>query len=137
MPDIAISDDPVGHVQRQLFLRSLGAGNASPTLTALISRQIKDRFVQAGEVIFVAGAPASKIYFIFKGEVELRAEGGEPWLLVPPSVIGAIDALHERPHARTAVAATDLHLLELSSEEWFDTLEENFEVARDNMMRVS
>ncbi len=138
MPDPmpGASDDPVGAVQRQLFLRSLAGTNPGPTLTALISRRTSDRFVPAGEVLFVAGSPTTEIYFVFKGEVELQRDGLEPWRLTPPSVIGVIDALYERPHARTAVAVTDLHLLALSSEEWFDTFEENFEVSRDNLTRI-
>jgi CRP-like cAMP-binding protein len=138
VPDSALAaDDRVGSVQRQLFLRSLGGASASPTLLALVSKRIKDRFVPAGEVLFSAGAPSIEIYFVFEGEVELRAEGHEPWVLTAPSVIGAIDALYERPHARTAVAKTDLQVLALSSDEWFDTIEENFEIARDNVMRVA
>jgi CRP-like cAMP-binding protein len=137
MPDPLTSEEQLGVVQRQLFLRSLGGSGAGPTLITLISKQIKDRFVPEGDVLFAAGSPTNEIFFIFKGEVELRAEGHEPWRLTPPSVIGAIDALYERPHARTAVAATDIHLLALSTEEWFDTIEENFEVARDNLTRVT
>jgi CRP-like cAMP-binding protein len=137
MPDPLTREEQLGIVQRQLFLRSLGGMGAGPTLTSLIAKQIKDRFVGAGEVLFTAGSPTTEIYFVFKGEVELRAEGHEPWHMMPPSVIGAIDALYERPHARTAVAATDLQLLALSTEEWFDNIEENFEVARDNLTRIT
>src|SRR6185436_15573778 len=47
------------------------------------------------------------------------------------------DALVGRPHARTAVAVTDVHALALRQEDWFDVVEENFDMARENMARVS
>ena len=81
MPDSmpSPSDDPASAVQRQLFLRSLAGANASPTLTALISRG-RSTIVSSprGGALRRRRGADSEIFFVFKGEVELGARGTSP-----------------------------------------------------------
>ncbi|HVY47845.1 MAG TPA: cyclic nucleotide-binding domain-containing protein [Minicystis sp.] len=130
-----------GEVARQLFLRSLGSvgtvTSAASGLASQLARVMRDARFEEGETMFAAGAPVSEVFFLARGEAEMRAPGLAPWRFAAPAVLGAIDALHGRPHQRDAVATTTVHALALRHEDWFDALEEHFDVARENLERIA
>lgn len=125
-------------IARQLFLRTM-----NPTRTigqssaSRLVEVMQDVVLQAGSVIYRQGQAPELIYFIVDGMVALRAEGSEDWTFGDRSVIGVIDANLDRPRARTAVALTDVHLLVVRADDYFEILEDNFEQQRSVVYTVT
>jgi CRP-like cAMP-binding protein len=91
---------------------------------------IEEEDVEPGKRLFAAGEQPEFIFFVQDGRVRLERDGSNPWIFEGRSVIGVFDALLERPHPRTAVAETKLHLLKLRAEHWLALLEDSFGLAR-------
>jgi CRP-like cAMP-binding protein len=91
---------------------------------------VEEEDVESGKRLFAQGEPPEFIFFVRDGRVRLEREGSSPWTFEGRSVIGVFDALLERPHTRTAVAETNLHLLKLRTEHWLALLEDSFGLAR-------
>jgi CRP-like cAMP-binding protein len=53
------------------------------------------------------------------------------------SAVGVLDMLQDRPHTRSAVAVTDVHVLAISAEDWLEMLEDNFDATRGAIVGIS
>lgn len=109
------------------------SGRAANLETWVIDRMISvvdEEDVEAGKRIFAQGEPPESIFFTREGRLRLERDGAAPWLFEGRTVIGVFDAVLERPHARTAIAETDLHLLKLRVDHWLELLEDSFGLAR-------
>lgn len=122
-------------VGRELFLRALTGGGAPGPVVVQLARAMRDHDFAPGDVIYRAGDRNVELRFVVSGSVELRAEGEDPWPFTAPAVIGAIDVAQGRPHARTAVAMSDVHVLALTDADWYEALEDHFEFAWQVMGR--
>ena len=137
MADVLHSE---ARVLRELFVYSLlGAflplDEVDPFVSR-IGRAMVDVHLHAGEIAYRQGDLTEQLFFVVTGELELNAEGAPSKRYNDRSVL-VIDALLARPRARTAVAATDVHLLTLEAETWFSALEDSFEAARGAIQRIS
>ena len=81
------------------------AGLPSHTLQALATR-LQPREVKAQEAIYRAGDPASGLFLIESGGIELRSEteSGEERTLAPGALFGAPALLTGKPYTQSAVA---------------------------------
>src|SRR5687768_4356614 len=100
-----------GLVYRELFLRSFFPVKAPERVTNQLVTTMRDVDFPQGTVIFRAGDPPDQLFFIADGTVRLEAEGEKPWVFETASIIGILDAGLQRPHKRSAVAATDVHAI--------------------------
>ena len=127
--NIAISSPP-NVVERLMVLREEGvlerAGvQALTTLAALSQSQPHT----AGEAIFLDGKSEGSIYIVAFGRVQLTHE--EPYIranFVRGQLVGSLAALGT--HHFSAHAVTDAVLLRIRVEDWFDVMEDHFNVAR-------
>ncbi len=127
MPDLRLQ-----RTSRELFLAVLtgGAANLETWVIDRITSVVDEEDVPAGKRLFAEGEPPESIFFVREGRLRLERDGASPWLFEGRTVIGVFDALLDRPHARTAVAETDLHLLKLRVDYWLELLEDSFGLAR-------
>jgi CRP-like cAMP-binding protein len=127
MPDLRLK-----RTSRELFLSVLtgGAGDLETWVIDRMTSLAEEEDVEAGKRLFAQGELPEYIFFIGEGAVGLERDGSRAWLFEGRSVIGAFDAMIDRPHARTAVAMTNLHLLRIRVDEWLDLLEDSFGLAR-------
>jgi CRP-like cAMP-binding protein len=127
-----VTDPRLLRTSRELFLSVLtgGADDLETWVIDRITSIVEEEDVEPGKRLFAEGEPAEFIFFIRDGRVRLERPGSNPWLFDGRSVIGVFDALLERPHRRTAVAETALHLLKIRAERWLDLLEESFGLVR-------
>lgn len=128
-----MSPDPTSiRVEHELFMRSFFAISPPQRVTRQITASVRDVYFEPGEVVFEANTPPRVLYFVVDGEVDMAEphEDASAWTFGPMSLIGIVDANLGRPHARTARAKTDLHLLGIQVEDFFDILEDNFDFAR-------
>jgi CRP-like cAMP-binding protein len=117
--------------ERELFFRSFIRGTRVPESVA---RQFAESVVEvvypAGSVIYSQGEPSQHVTYVIRGEVELRAQGEQPWRFGSRSAIGGLDAFQEHPYSRTAVALADTLVLRIRYEDWMELLEDNFDFAK-------
>ncbi len=128
----AVADPRLQRTSRELFLAVLtgGAGNLETWVIDRMTALVDEEDVAAGKRLFAEGEPPESIFFIREGRVRLERDGASPWVFEGRTVIGVFDALLDRPHARTAIAETDLHLLKLRVDYWLELLEDSFGLAR-------
>lgn len=117
-------------VEREIFLRTMTAGRPISPSAKLLGEAMREVFFEAGSVIYEEGSAADDLYFIMRGTLALRREGAPDWKFGPSSVVGIIDADLDRPHARQAVALTEVEALALRTEDRLEVLEDNFEQTR-------
>ena len=122
-------------VQRELFLRTL-IGRSSLPSTRELAELLRDGFFEAGAVLYAEGSASDQVYFIVRGTVTASKQGGVAHEFGPGSVLGVLDAQQDHPHARTAVALTDVEALVLSAEDRLELMEDSFEHTR-GMIRIS
>jgi CRP-like cAMP-binding protein len=123
--------------ERELFLRSIGGATSQGVAAQQLARAMRDVSFRAGETIYRASDFTRLIHFVPHGEVELTAEGSEPWRLVAPSVIGVLDVNMRRPYSRTATALTDVRALVLGADDWLEALDDNFEFASGAVLSLA
>jgi CRP-like cAMP-binding protein len=127
-----VPDPRLQRTSRELFFAVLtgGAPNLETWVIDRMTSVVEEEDVEAGKRIFARGEQPESIFFTREGRLRLERDGASPWLFEGRTVIGVFDALLERPHARTAIAETDLHLLKLRVDYWLELLEDSFGLAR-------
>ncbi len=124
-------DPRLQRTSRELFLSILTGGSALEAwvIDRMVSA-VDEEDVEEGKRLFAQGEQPEFIFFIRDGRLRLERDGDSAWLFEGRSAIGVFDALLDRPHARTAVAETNLHLLRLRVDLWLELLEDSFGLAR-------
>jgi CRP-like cAMP-binding protein len=127
-----VTEPPLVRTSRELFLSVLtgGASNLEPWVIDRMASVVDEEDVEPGKRLFARGEQPEYIFFVRDGRIRLERDGSSPWIFQGRSVIGVFDALLDRPHTRTAVADSSLHLLKLRIEHWLDLLEDSFGLAR-------
>ncbi len=127
-----MTDPRLARTSRELFLSVLtgGAGNLENWVIDRMASVVDEEDVEPGKRLFAQGEQPEYIFFVREGRIRLEREGSNAWIFEGRSAIGVFDALLDRPHARTAVADSNLHLLKLRVEHWLDLLEDSFGLAR-------
>ncbi|MCC6902671.1 MAG: cyclic nucleotide-binding domain-containing protein [Polyangiaceae bacterium] len=129
-----MSDVAQRRVERSLFLRTLFGGRRSGATLERVAALMRDVAFEVDQVIYRQGEASQQIFFVVKGQVALEAPGLTPWTFGPGDGFGFQDAMQDAPHARTARAATPVHALAFSVEDWFDVLEGHPELGRGALM---
>jgi CRP-like cAMP-binding protein len=117
---------------RELFFSALTGwpSEFDNWLVDKVTSLLDEEEVDAGRRIFAEGEQVEFVYFKRDGRVELLREGSPSWILDGRSALGIFDAVLDRPHSRTAIARTPLHLAKVRAEDWLDLLEESFDLDR-------
>jgi len=125
-PDSSVVPEQRARVERELFLRAMSPTRPPPLVARQIAQVLKDVYAKAGDVIFRRGDPPRTAAFLVRGELAYEGVDGEDdQLFGPGAMIGILDLNIGRPRTRTAVARTDLHLLEMNYEAWMEVLEDH------------
>jgi CRP-like cAMP-binding protein len=115
---------------RELMLRTLFQSLSGESL-ARMTELLVPRSIATGDVLFSAGEPSERFWFVVEGRVTLERPGASAWVFGARSVIGSLDAFRERPYARSCRALADSRLLELRRSDWLDLLEDDTLFARE------
>lgn len=123
---------PLDSVQKLMVLRSSEAFAAAP-VQALVSlaRATEELRFEAGEVLFEPGSSVEGMDVIIDGQ--LRVEGDAPPFqsVVGPGQLGlGVTSISTSPHPYRGTAVTELAILRLPHEAFFDTMEEHFALVR-------
>lgn len=124
-------------IARQIFLRVFSSGIPTGGVATQLAPRMHEEVVRAGTTLFRRGEAADRLFFIVRGRVELTQPGAKAWSFETGAVLGALDVFQDRPHARTAVALTEVQALVLEADDWFDVLEDNFEFTRNSIIHIA
>jgi CRP/FNR family transcriptional regulator, cyclic AMP receptor protein len=101
----------------------------------LIGPQVPRRSFAAGEVIFRQGDPASEMYVVESGEVEIRLDGRLIDTLGSKTIFGEMALVDSAPRSATAKALTDVTLVPVSEKQFLFLVAQTPHFAL-NVMRV-
>lgn len=116
-------------LEREIHLRSMFPAMPAAAHARLVDL-VEDVELGEGEVLFSAGEPADRVYFLISGNVVMEREGFSPWPFGALAVVGVIDAMLERPRVRGCRALAPCRLMAIRAADWFDMLEDNAQIAR-------
>jgi CRP-like cAMP-binding protein len=130
---------PMNLVDRMLLLMDIALfRGAGVQILADLAALMTERVVEAGTVIHARHAPRQVISIVVNGLVESRREAPDlsmrfmrGQLAGAPLIVGPSAAHWE------TVAVTRTKLLELSAEDWFDEMEEQFGLARSALVALA
>jgi len=113
-------------LRRALWLRHVRWLTAAdlPDL-ALLAENLTEVHFAAGEIVAAAGVAPCALHFILDGEVGID---GRRW--GPGSVVGALEVFARRPLTNSLLAIQDTRTLQLTSNDLFEILEDNFAILR-------
>jgi CRP-like cAMP-binding protein len=123
-------------LMRELLLRTLFRTLGGESL-ARMTELLVPRSLAEGELLFSAGDPSERFYFVIEGRVTMERAGSAPWVFGPRSVVGVLDAFREQPFTRTCRALADTRLLEFRAGDWLDLLEDDAVVARQSIRNIA
>jgi hypothetical protein len=124
-PDSSVVPEQRSRVERELFLRAMSPARPTPEVARAIAQTLKDVYLKAGDVVFRRGDPPRAAAFLVRGELVYEGVDGEDdQSFGPGAMIGILDLNIGRPRMRTAIAKTDVHLLEMNYEQWLEVLED-------------
>lgn len=126
-------DDRSARLFREIFIAGFMSGLPAANVAWAASRlagAMTDVRVPAGAVIYQEGEPADHHFFVVEGEVKLETDAAPPYVFGDHSLIGTFDLFIGRPRSRTATATKSSHLYRISSQDWLDMMEDNFELTR-------
>ena len=83
----------------------------------------------AGQGIFSKGDEGKSMYVVLEGEVDLRIDGVLVETLGPGEPFGEMAALDGSPRSASATAIEDTELLRIGSDEFYEVLHEQVEIA--------
>ena len=116
-------------LKRELLLRSLFPAMPVSAHVRFVEL-LDDLDLAAGELAFAQGDPPDRLLFLTEGRVALEGEGLQTTEFSGFSVVGVVDAILDRPRARSCRALEASKALVIRSADWFDLLEDNAEIAR-------
>jgi tRNA A-37 threonylcarbamoyl transferase component Bud32 len=86
-----------------------------------VANATEARSVEAGEPLFIEGAPAEELWILVEGEVEVRAGDKLLTVLKAPASLGEIGLVEQSTRTATVIATTRVEALTLSADR-FDVL---------------
>ncbi len=125
-------------VERELFLRAMSPAKPPAEAARQIAQGLKDLFLKAGDVVFRRGDAPRAAAFVVRGELVYQGiDDEDDQSFGPGALIGILDLNIGRPRARTCVAKSDCHLLELDYEAWLEVLDDHPDFAAQARRNVS
>lgn len=128
-----VEDERSARLFREIFVAGFMSGLPAANIAwaaARLASTMTDVRVPAGTIIYEKGEAADVHYFVVEGEVRLETDDAPPYVFGDHSLIGIFDLLVGRPRSRRAVATKNTQLLKMSSADWLDLMEDNFELTR-------
>ena len=126
-----IPEDPLyATVEKILFLKSAPVfERVSGEDLAALARVAEVETYPNGQEIFHEGAMGDALFVIVKGKVAIASGGERLAALGPGEAFGEMAVLDEVPRSATATAEDETELLRIGSEEFYEILHEQVEIA--------
>jgi CRP-like cAMP-binding protein len=90
----------------------------------LLARGQRSPSFEAGEVIFMKGDPGDAMYLVREGSVAIRNEDRIIEMVEAPGMFGEMAVIEREPRSLTAVAASDVTLVEIPVQQFWTLVDE-------------
>ena len=118
-------------VERAIALRGVEAFRSVPmNELAHVAAVAREEGRSVGQVLFREGEAPGGLLVVLSGTVRLERGGATDGEAKAGETLGTWSLFDDRPRRATAVAATDVRLLVLDRDEFFDVLSERIEIVR-------
>lgn len=118
-------------VEKVLVLKSIDLFSQLPgedlAKIALITEEV---FYEAGVPIFEEGDIGDSLYLIVHGEVRIHSKGRTLVIFKDKQCFGEMAILDHEPRSASVSALSDVHLLRISHDDFYDILADKIEIAR-------
>jgi ATP/ADP translocase/HEAT repeat protein len=127
----AIPEDPLyATVEKILFLKSAPVfQRVSGEDLAALARVAEVETFAAGQTVFHEGDLGDALYVLVRGTIGIESGGERLATLGPGDAFGEMAVLDEVPRSGTAVVETEAEVLRIGSEEFYEILHEQVEIA--------
>ncbi|MFN8287178.1 MAG: cyclic nucleotide-binding domain-containing protein [Chitinophagales bacterium] len=118
-------------IEKVLLLKSLSIFSETPeTVLAEVGEILEEIDFEKGKSVFAEGEVGNCMYIIFKGEIKIHK--GEQLLAVlkENDFFGELSLLDTETRSASATAQTDVLLLKIDQEPFYELMENRVEVAR-------
>lgn len=118
-------------IEKVLLLKSLSIFAETPeTVLTEVAEILEEVEVEKGTEIFHVGDVASCMYIIHQGEIKIHKEGHTLAMLKENDFFGELAMLDTDTRSANATANTDVFLLKMDQEPFYDLMENRIEVVR-------
>jgi CRP-like cAMP-binding protein len=118
-------------IEKVLLLKSLDIFSETPeTVLTEVAEILEEVQLEKGTEIFKVGDVASCMYIIHKGEIKIHAEGHTLAMLKENDFFGELAMLDTDTRSANATSNTDVFLLKMDQEPFYDLMENRIEVVR-------
>lgn len=132
------SQNQISDYDRVLLLANTSLFSQTPeNVLASITPIMKEEAYQAGSTIFTKGDLGTGMYVIYAGEVSIRDGNTELARFGRGDFFGELALLDTESRSATAEVSTDVRLLRLDQDDFFDLMEERGEVLRSIVRSLS
>jgi CRP-like cAMP-binding protein len=118
-------------IEKVLLLKSISIFAETPeTVLAEVAEILEEVQMERSAQIFKVGDVASCMYIICKGEIRIHKEGHTLAVLKENDFFGELSLLDTDSRSADATANTDVFLLKMDQEPFYELMENRIEVAR-------
>ncbi len=133
-----MEDGMYSTVEKILFLKSAPVfERVSGEDLAPLARVAEVETASPGEAIFKEGELGDALYVIVRGRVTISQEGAAIATLGPGEAFGEMSVLDTAPRSATATAEEECEVLRIGSEEFYEILHEQVEIAEGVIRMLS
>ena len=118
-------------IEKVLLLKSLSIFEETPeTVLTEVAEILEEVQLEKDTFIFKVGDLASCMYIIHKGEIKIHKDGHTLAMLKENDFFGELSLLDTDSRSANASANTDVFLLKMNQEPFYELMENRIEVAR-------
>ena len=118
-------------IEKVLLLKSLSIFAETPeTVLTEVAEILEEVQLEKGTEIFKVGDVASCMYIIHKGEIKIHKDGHTLAMLKENDFFGELAMLDTDTRSANATSNTDVFLLKMDQEPFYDLMENRIEVVR-------
>jgi AAA family ATP:ADP antiporter len=129
----AIRMAAMAHIEMMVFLQGVDLfAHCNADQVLRLAAIAGERALDKGASIYRRGDPPDALYCVVEGRVRLGdAAAPEPGTVIgPKGRFGVLDILSGRPRSGDAVAETEVRLLTIEAEDFFDLLSNNIDIVK-------
>ena len=118
-------------IEKVLILKSLSIFEETPeTILTEVAEILEEVEYEKGSVVFSQGDIASSMYIVYKGEINIHKGGHTLATIRENNFFGELSLLDTDTRSADATAGTDVLLLRMNQEPFYELMENRIEVVR-------
>lgn len=130
----------VSPLETALYLKTLGTiqeFELSRAELASIAQRARERFFKKGTQILSAGVRAESFHIVVEGKIHVRGAEHDDVSLGSGETVGFLTMLSQWPEGLDAIAETDTTTLEMTADDYFEVLEDHFNIVFMTIRSIS